>query len=125
MVMTEEHVYLPVKITERKYAEQMISEGRILMRPFADFEEYDEDSPYTGENDFGVHLLCMYRLVLELPEKKYGKMDARMRRFGDTAVIITNPGGARLSVLQRGKGAISKFKAELLQDIRRIQTDYF
>lgn len=89
--MKEEHIYLPVKITERKYAEQMISEGRILMRPFADFEEYDEDSPYTGENDFGVHLLCMYRLVLELPEKKYRKMDARMRRFGDTAVIITNP----------------------------------
>lgn len=89
--MKEEQVYIPVKITEKKYAEQMINEGRILMRSFADFEDYDADSLYTGENDFGIHLLCMYRLMIDLCEKRYVKIDKRMRQFGDTAVIITDP----------------------------------
>lgn len=26
-----------------------------------------------GENDFGIHLLCMYRLMIDLCEKRYVK----------------------------------------------------
>lgn len=78
--MKEEQVYIPVKITEKKYAEQMINEGRILMRSFADFEDYDADSLYTGENDFGIHLLCMYRLMIDLCEKSYVKSKRQIIR---------------------------------------------
>lgn len=48
-------------------------------------------SYYISEVDKYAHLFCMYRLFYDLDTQSFEKMDPRMLKMGDSAVIILRP----------------------------------